>query len=216
MSRPAGDAEQRLLKAGQALLEQHGFRGLGLRAVAAKAGVNVGLISYHFGGKDAFVHKVAQHAYEEFYADFTLQVEGEADPLKALRKGLLRLARFIRDHRVMVRSIIRDTMLGERGAEAFTKGNMPRHGKVLVGLIQACQAKGRLQKLSIPLVMGSVMGLLAAPTLMADLMIDKAKAASKGGGPGWIKLDPKEVQDSILSDAALELRVDLALKAFKP
>jgi AcrR family transcriptional regulator len=215
MSRPAGDAERRLLKAGVAILEQHGFRGLSLRAVAAKAGVNVGLVGYHFGGKDAFVAQVAQHAYEEFYADFTLQVEGEADPLKALRKGLLRLVTFIRDHRGMVRSIIRDTMLGEPGAEAFTKGNMPRHGKVVVGLIKACQAKGKLMDLPIPLVMGSLMGLLATPTLTADLMMAKAKAAAKGG-PGWIRLDPKEVHDSILSDAALALRVDLALKAFKP
>jgi len=210
MTRPAGDAEQRLLAAGKAILQEQGFHGLSLRSVAARAKVNVGLVSYHFGGKEAFLRQVVQDVYEEFYADFALQVEGEKDPMKALRRGLLRLGRFIRDHRVMVRSIIRDTMLGEPGAEAFTKGNMPRHGKVLVGLIKACQAKGRLMDLPIPMVMGSIMGLLAAPTLMADVMIAKV---SRGG---WIKLDADEVRDSILSDAALELRVDLALKAFKP
>jgi AcrR family transcriptional regulator len=210
MTRPAGDAEQRLLAAGKAILQEQGFHGLSLRSVAARAKVNVGLVSYHFGGKEAFLRQVVQEVYEEFYADFALQVEGEKDPMKALRRGLLRLGRFIRDHRVMVRSIIRDTMLGEPGAEAFTKGNMPRHGKVLVGLIKACQAKGRLMDLPIPMVMGSIMGLLAAPTLMADVMIAKV---SRGG---WIKLDADEVRDSILSDAALELRVDLALKAFKP
>ena len=209
MTRPAGDAEQRLLAAGKALLEERGFRGLSLRAVAAKAGVNVGLVSYHFGGKAAFVQRVVQDAYEEFYADFTLRVEAADEPLKALRQGLLRLARFIRDHRGMVRSLVRDAMLGEPGVLAFTKENMPRHGKVLVGLITACQAKGKLRKLPIPLVMGMLGGMMATPTLMADSLCAK--------GPGsWIHLDPAHVRDSILSDAALELRVDLALKAFKP
>ena len=79
MSRPAGDAEQRLINAGKAILEDTGLSGMSVRAVAARAGVNIGLVSYHFGGKEAFVHRVVLEVYEEFFKDFSLEVEGEKD-----------------------------------------------------------------------------------------------------------------------------------------
>lgn len=208
MTRPAGDAEARLLAAGKALLQESGLSGLSVRAVAARAGVNQGLVSYHFGGKEAFVKAVLQEVYEDFFQGFTLGMEGQADPVEALRSGLLSLARFVRDHRGLVRSLMKDLQAGNPVARAFVNANLPRHGRVLVGLLEAGKRARRLENLPIPLMMGTIMGVIGAPTLMADVMMNRTKTA-------WAKLDPEAVKACLLTDEALELRVKLALKALQ-
>ncbi len=209
MTRPAGDSRERLLEAGKSLIQEKGFSGLSVRAVAARAGLNQGLLSYHFGGKEAFLRKVIQGIYEDFFKDFSLQVEGESDPLSALRKGLLRFSRFIRDHRSLVRGMIRDALNGDRHALGFGKDNFPRHGLVLAALVAKCQKKGRLADLPLPLVMSTLMSALVMPTLVADVFVTQKK-------PSWTHVTPALVNDSLLTDKALERRVDLALKALKP
>jgi AcrR family transcriptional regulator len=209
MTRPAGDAEKRLIEAGKEILEETGFSALSVRAVAARAGVNLGLVSYHFGGKAAFVHRVATELYEEFFRDFSLQVEGEDDAFLALRKGLLRLAHFIRDRRRLIRSLLRDVADGDAEATHFVQTNLPRHGIILVGLVRRCQAEGRLMDLPVPVVMSTIMGVVGVPSLMAEPMA-RAKFDFKGFPTR------KQFEQSLLTDKALEQRVDLALKALKP
>jgi AcrR family transcriptional regulator len=208
MARPAGDAEKRLIEAGKEILESSGFSGLSVRAVAAKAGVNLGLVSYHFGGKAAFVTRVAQELYEEFFRDFNLLVEGETDPERALRKGLLRLAHFVRDHRGLIRGLVMDLATGDENAKNFVLANLPRHGGILAGLALRCKAEGRIADLPMPVIMGTLTCLVGGPTLIAEPM-----ANAKFSGTNFPTR--QAIEDSILTDEALELRVDLAMKALK-
>lgn len=208
MSRTPTDSRERLLQAGRAILAEQGFSGLSLRAVAAKAKLNVGLVSYHFGGKKAFVRELAQGIYEGFFKDFSLEVEGRQDPVKALRAGLLRLATFVRDHRVLARSIVRDLMLGNPEAKAFVTANLPRHGKVLKALIQRCTDEGHFERQPPFMAMTLTMGTLGAPTLMADGLAAMAPQLPFG-------ITKSLVDQNLLSDAALQRRVDLILKALK-
>lgn len=208
MSRPATDSRERLLRAGRAVLEERGFSGLTLRAVTAKAKVNLGLVSYHFGGKKAFEREVAQDIYEGFFKDFSLEIEGEAHPVKALRAGLLRLAYFARDHRTLIRSIARDLMLDNAEARAFLTANAPRHGVVLGRLMRRCMAEGHFQQLPLLTVMPFAMGALGAPVIIADGLAKLAPQLPFG-------LTRLVVERNLLSDAALQGRVDLILKALK-
>jgi len=57
--------------------------------------------------------------------------------------------------------------------------------------------------------MTTVMGVVAFPTMIAEPI-----ARVKFGGHG--ASHRKMIEDALLSDEALELRVDLALKALKP
>ena len=52
MARPSQNLDRALLEAGFAELERGGVRGLSVRAVCARAGVNVRMLNYHFGSKD--------------------------------------------------------------------------------------------------------------------------------------------------------------------
>ncbi|EHN12783.1 Transcriptional regulator TetR family [Patulibacter medicamentivorans] len=56
--RPAySEGRDALLEAATRVIARDGFRGLTYRAVAQEAGVTHGLVSYHFGSRDALVHE---------------------------------------------------------------------------------------------------------------------------------------------------------------
>ena len=50
-SAPRKDSREELLRAAKALFAREGFEGVSVKEIAEKAGVNVGLIAYYFGGK---------------------------------------------------------------------------------------------------------------------------------------------------------------------
>ena len=206
MSRPSHDTDKRLLAAGRLVLQEHGFSGLSLRAVAAKAKVNLGMFSYHFKGKEDFVAQVAQGIYDDFFKDFSVQVEEEKDPLVALRKGLVRVAFFIRDHQVLARSLAKDLMNGNADAKRFALANAPRHGKVLAGLVQRCMAEKRLAKYS----KGTVMVLLMSGITFPVIMVEGSKAMMPRLP---FKISEKMVEHIMLSDESIRQRIDLLLKA---
>ncbi len=208
MARPASDTEARLIQAGREIFRESGFSGLTLRAVAKRAKANLGHFAYYFKGKDDFTRQVSQGIYEEFFEGFSLEVKGQPHELEALRSGLLRLAEFTREHRFMAMALIKDVMATNPQAKSFLLKNGPRHGKVILGLVRRCQAKGLLRKMALPNAMAMLMGAVAVPNLMA---IGLAAAAPKLP----FGLAKRYIEDSILSDAALRERVDLILKALK-
>jgi AcrR family transcriptional regulator len=57
--RPSTGARRRVLDAGFLVLKRDGYAGLTTAKVAAEAGQNKALISYHFGGKQGLVAEVA-------------------------------------------------------------------------------------------------------------------------------------------------------------
>ncbi len=206
MPRPSHGTDKLLLAAGRQVLLEQGFSGLSLRAVAAKAKVNLGMFAYHFKGKDDFVRQVAQGIYDDFFKDFTLVVEGEADPLKALRNGLIRLAFFMRDHQVLARSLAKDLMNGNAEARRFAMENAPRHGKVLVGLVERCMKQKRLARHP----KGTAMSLVMSGITFPVIMVEGAKAMVPRMP---FKISEKMVEKVLLSDDAIRRRIDLLLKA---
>jgi len=80
-----------LLRAVPQTVAKVGFRGLTYRALADEAGVTYGLISYHFGTREALIEDAAKLAMEEAIVESTLVPEsGEIDDFAG---GLTRLIR---------------------------------------------------------------------------------------------------------------------------
>lgn len=61
-------AKARICNAALDLFAQHGIAGTALRAIAAEAGVTVGLIVHHYGTKDALREAVEASVVEQFAA----------------------------------------------------------------------------------------------------------------------------------------------------
>ncbi len=88
---------QAILDATLALVGERGFSALTSRAIADRAGVALGLVNYHFGGKDAAVAEAYRFVTAELREAF-VTLEGSAPPGDRLRSFATRFASAVRRH----------------------------------------------------------------------------------------------------------------------
>lgn len=206
MPRPSQNVDQRLLDAGLELLPQTGCAGLSVRRLTEHAGVNLGMFHYHFKSKDNFIRAVLQRTYEDMFAALTLEVETDpaASPVHNLRSAVRVLAHFGRRHRHLMVRILADAMAGEALAREFLQANLPRHIAVIGRLIAQAQQRGEFRPAPPPQVLAFIAAGVASPILIGTAM------QGDGALPGVTAL----IDEHLLSDAAIEARIDAALRAW--
>ena len=206
MSRPSQNLDEKLLKAGRDLIMEEGLSGLNLRAVAKRAGVNLGMFHYHFRNKEEFAARCTGEAYAEFYRGFQLETDGASGTIEKLRRGLMALARYSRDNRHFMLSLLRDLEDRNPGSWAFVRSKFPPpHGKVIAGLVKQGQKEGLLVKVAVPTAMMVLMSAIAFPNLLAGLG-ERALGTKLLGVPRF------DLRKLFLSDQVLRDRVELALR----
>jgi len=206
MPRPSRNLDRALLAAGRELLPRTGCAGLTIRQVADAAGVNIGMFHYHFKTREAFLRAVMLSTYEEMYQRFVGQVAKPADftPVEQLRTAFRVIARFVRDNHLFIGRIWADAMCGEAVARDFLRESIPRHGAMITALLFEGQRAGLLRPMPVPQALAFCMGAIGAPTLFGGAMVD---------GGELPKALARAIAKSVLSDAALDERIDLALVA---
>ena len=202
MVRPSRNVDLRLLAAGRSLYADTGVAGLSIRKVAERAGANVGMLHYHFGTKDAFIRALLQSLYEQMFADLETAAIADPDPIVRLRSALRVIARFARDNRVLLRRLVADAAAGEAPAVDFARANFPRHFGIVVSLIGASQQAGRMKDVPLVQAVMFVAGAIAAPILVGSAIVDGGLAP-----PPFAE----GFEASVLSDDALDQRIDLAI-----
>lgn len=75
--RGTAETRQRLIDAALALFGSNGFEATGTRDIAARAGVALPTIAYHFGGKEGLYRACAEHVVERYRA--RMRAGGGAD-----------------------------------------------------------------------------------------------------------------------------------------
>ncbi len=85
--RPPSGAPERILEAAYGVLKRDGYAGLTTAKVAAAAGQNKALISYHFGSKQGLVAAVARRVSEAITEEILAGV-GEPETVAELVDGL--------------------------------------------------------------------------------------------------------------------------------
>lgn len=204
MSRPKGNAEARLLKAGAALIEEGGLQALSVRGAARRAGVNLGLFHYHFKSRDQFARRLLQENYESFFSTLSMESSGQTPPMDRLRAALMVLGRFGRDHRRLFMALQQDACRGERVALDFAKANIPRHVGVLTRLIEECRRAGVIRPLAAPVLIPFLIGGMNIQ-FMAFTMLEKGGALRPFG------MTMSRLGEIWMSDRAIAERVDLLL-----
>ena len=202
--RPSQNLDQALLAAGLALFPKRGCAGLAVREVAEAAGVNLGMFHYHFKTREAFLRAVLQTLYEGMYADLTFEGARQDDPVANLRAAVCFMGRFVRQNRPFIARLMADALSGEPIALEFARANMPRHLGVVHALIVAAQKAGRMKPVPPPQALGILAGSTAFPILLGGTVVESGVLGAAGG---------RELHEVLLSDAAIDARIDLALSA---
>ena len=205
--RPSRNLDRALLAAGRELFASRGCAGLSIREVADAAGVNLGMFHYHFKTREAFLRALLQSVYEEMYSQLAAagtEAAGGKGALDRLRAALRFMGRFVRANRPVLARVLADALCHEPIALAFVRHNFPRHLGVIHALIQAAQDSGEMARIPVPQAMGFCAGSLATPILFGGAVLDSGALAPPQAA---------HLQAVLLSDAALDERIDLALAA---
>jgi len=202
MPRPSRNVDASLLAAGRELYPTTGAAGLTVRKVAERAKANAAMFHYHFGTKDAFVRTLLQELYEPMFAELQTATATQPDPVAGLRSALRVIARFARDHRVLLRRLVADAARNEGPAVDFVRANFPRHAGLVAGLILAGQQSGRLRNVPITQAVAFVAGAVAAPILVGSAIVEAGLAP-----PALAQT----FEADVLADPALDERIELAL-----
>lgn len=168
----------RLLAAGQALARRQGLRALTVRAVAARAEVNLGSFVYHFGNRERFIGELIEGWYAPLFSQLQLDADAGASPLAALRAALLHLVDWLAGHRAFVAQLLLDAAAGERAAQRFLRTLDTRHPALLHTLVQRAQAAGALQPGDAWHQLMFVMSTLALPLLLLQVAGTRPAAPS--------------------------------------
>src|SRR2546423_10457078 len=99
MPRPSRNLDLALLQAGRELFPQAGCAKLSVRAVAERAGANVGMFHYHFKSKDNFLRALLQQVYEEIFAGLSQAAARPGKAIDGLRGALLAAGPVLAMHR---------------------------------------------------------------------------------------------------------------------
>jgi AcrR family transcriptional regulator len=180
-----------------------------MRAVAKKAGVNLGMFHYHFKSKEVFIARVAAELYEQFFRTFTLEAETGRDPKERLQNAIKSLVRFARDNRRMILAMVRDVLDGNQQLVRLLEALIPRHGIILLRLLRECQKQGYISKMPIPVVVTHLFGGMAAPVFMAALL----EQIQLRQPYDFLK---KFAVPFILSDRVMEQRLDFVFQGMDP
>ena len=205
--RPSRNLDRALLAAGRALFPARGCAGLSVREVADAAGVNLGMFHYHFKSREAFLRALLQSVYEEMYSHLEVAAGSPTphdDPVEHLRAALRSLGRFLHANRAMLARVIADALCGEAVAIEFMRANFPRHIGVIHGLAALAQQRGRLKPMPLPQAMAMCGGSVAAPILFAGAAVESGAIPAP---------QARALEAAVLSDAALDQRIDLILEA---
>ena len=205
--RPSRNLDRALLAAGRALFPTRGCSGLSIREVAEAAGVNLGMFHYHFKSREAYLRALLQTMYDEMYSQLSFQADEKLGPMEALRAALRFMGRFVRANRPFMARVLGDALCGDPIAAEFMRTNFPRHLGLILRLIELAQSKGLIRPMPAPQAMGICAGSLAMP-----ILIGGAVAESGALGPAGTKM----ITEVLLSDDALDQRIELALLAISP
>lgn len=208
MTRPSNNTDQLLIDAGRTLALRHGLSGLTVRDVAAEAGVNLGMFHYHFKTKERFHQEILKKIYADFFEQFTLETSASGLVLERLERALVLLGKFTRDHRDIILSLIHDVMGRQKSTTQFLRENFFKHGDVLIGLVKEAQNKGIFRKMPIPLAMSFLGSTVGIPSLVFALVC-------RSGVKRPLGFHPDELEVMMLSDNAIQLRIDMAIKGMK-
>ncbi|MDD2772168.1 MAG: TetR/AcrR family transcriptional regulator [Elusimicrobiales bacterium] len=210
MARPSSGSDLRLVTAGKKLALKRGLTGLNVREICREAEVNLGMFYYYFRSKREFEQRLLKEMYAEFMRDFRLGVENAGEPRERLKTALLTIGKFARDNRQILAALIKDVVGGKKETVLFIKENFTAHVMLLLDIVEQCREAGALRRdASFP----NMLMLLVLPLVVPCGAVGVAES---NGFSSLLPVPLIVIKQLVISDKAMEQRVELALAALEP
>jgi TetR/AcrR family transcriptional regulator len=103
------ETRRRIVEAAAEAFSELGFHGASTRQIAARAGANQGLITYHFRSKDELWRAAADRIFSSLRKGFRLNPESAADDARErARETIRRYVRFVAAHPELFRLMVEE------------------------------------------------------------------------------------------------------------
>lgn len=133
-----------LIAAGRALFARHGYDGASVRAITARAGANLGAITYHFGSKRALYDEVVRRCMEPLAEQVLALAGGGGAPLDRIETVVRAYVEYLRANPDIPRLMIQELVLGQGPPRAAGPTIARVHG-ALAGVVREGQADGSIR-----------------------------------------------------------------------
>lgn len=176
------DTAAALIAAGRELFARDGYDATSVRAVTARAGVNLGAITYHFGSKRALYEAVLEQALTPL-AESILGVVNEAGaPLDRIVAVVRAYFAFLRDNRDVPKFMLRELIAGRGPPRAVVAVLLPV-ATAVSGLVRQGQADGSVRHgdpmlMTISVISQPVFLTIASPMVRTATGLDQTDPAT--------------------------------------
>ncbi len=187
------EKQLQILEAAEELISKKGFVGTTVRDIAAKANVNVAMISYYFGSKEKLLQSLLLNRTEQSRTLLNnLKKDVHIDPWEKINRiidfyvdQILKNRRF---HTIMSRQI---SLVQDKEIEELLI-NIKKNNIVLIQeIIREGQRQKVFRKVDIPLTIGSVLGTISQVSMSKPFYEVLLKLNSKDEEQYFNKLRPK-------------------------
>lgn len=133
-----------LIEAGRELFARRGYDGASVRAITARAGANLGAITYHFGSKRALYDRVVESCIEPLVPRVEAAASGAGAPLDRVGAVVRVYFEHLRANPELPYLMLQELVVG-RVPPAAAIGPMMRLTGVIAALVRAGQADGTIR-----------------------------------------------------------------------
>jgi AcrR family transcriptional regulator len=129
MARRRSDIQPRLIEVARAQFLRVGVDGASLRAIAAGARTNIGMIYYYFPTKDDLFFAVVEETYARVLEDLVAACAPDVPPLQRIERLYARLEKMTAHEGEVIRLVIREVLASSKRLERlfarFQRGHIP-------------------------------------------------------------------------------------------
>lgn len=191
-----------LIAAGRALFARHGYDGASVRAITARAGANLGAITYHFGSKRALYDEVVRRCLEPLAERVLALAYGGGAPPDRIEAVVRAFVEYLHANPDMPRLMLQELVLGQ-GPPRAAGPTIARAHAALAALVSEGQADGSIRAGDPALL---AIGVLSHPLHL--VLVSRALKAVLG-----LDLDDPDGQARALDHVAAFARAALAARA---
>lgn len=139
------DSRSRILAAATPMFARHGLNGVSVRALASAAGVNLSMISYHFGGKEGLYAEILKEQFKGFrYIDDI--AKKDLPPLEKFELYILGTIGRYRENPYLLRYYVSELTNPTPCFKTIVRPTVQRVLKVLRETIEQGISRNRLRK----------------------------------------------------------------------